>query len=82
MNERGKRKELIGTVTGDKMQNTIVVKVESFAKHTAYKRTIRRVKKFKVHDDEKKAKIGDRVRIIETRPISKDKRWRLVEVLK
>ena len=82
MNERGNRKELLGVVTSDKMQNTIVVKVESFSKHAAYKRTIRRVKKFKVHDEEKKAKIGDRVKIVETRPISKDKRWRLVEVLK
>ena len=82
MNERGNRKELVGVVTSDKMVNTIVVKVESFAKHAAYKRIIRRVKKFKVHDDEKKAKIGDRVRIVETRPISKDKKWRLVGVLK
>jgi small subunit ribosomal protein S17 len=82
MNERGNRKELEGVVTSDKMVNTIVVKVESFAKHAAYKRVIRRVKKFKVHDGEKRAKIGDRVRIAETRPISKGKRWRLVEVMK
>ena len=82
MNERGNRKELIGIVTSDKMVNTIVVKVEHFAKHAAYKKILRRVKKFKVHDEEKKAKIGDRVKIVETRPISKDKRWRLVEVLK
>ena len=82
MNERGNRKELIGVVTSDKMTNTIVVKVESFAKNSDYKKIIRRVKKFKVHDEEKKAKTGDRVKIIETRPISKDKKWRLVEVLK
>jgi len=82
MNERGDRKELIGIVTSDKMINTIVVKVESFSKEAEYKRIIRRVKKFKVHDDQKKAKVGDRVKIVETRPISKDKRWRLVEVLK
>lgn len=82
MNERGSRKELIGVVTSDKMANTIIVRVERFAKHPAYSRVLRRAKKFKVHDDEKKAKTGDRVRIIETRPISKDKRWRLVEVLK
>ena len=82
MNERGNRKELLGIVTSDKMQNTIVVKVERFSKHAAYKRIIRRVKKFKVHDEEKKAKVGDRVKIVETRPISKDKSWRLVEVLK
>lgn len=82
MSERGHRKERIGTVVSDKMDKTIVVKVERFAKHPVYKRIIRRSKKFKVHDEEKKAKIGDRVRIIETRPISKEKRWRLAEVLK
>ncbi len=79
---RGHRKERIGIVVSDKMDKTIVVKVERFAKHPVYKRIIRRSKKFKVHDEEKKAKVGNRVRIIETRPISKEKRWRLVEVLK
>lgn len=82
MSERGSRKELTGVVTSDKMANTIVVKVESFAKNSDYKKIICRAKKFKVHDDQKKAKTGDRVKIIETRPISKDKKWRLVEVLK
>lgn len=80
--QRRHRKDRIGIVVSDKMDKTIVVKVERFAKHAAYKRVIRRSKKFKVHDEEKKAKIGDRVRIIETRPISKEKRWRLAEVLK
>lgn len=80
--DRGHRKERIGTVVSDKMEKTIVVKVDSLAKHPGYNRILRRSKKFKVHDEEKKAKIGDRVRIVETRPISKDKRWRLVEVLK
>ncbi|MDP2943297.1 MAG: 30S ribosomal protein S17 [Candidatus Omnitrophota bacterium] len=80
--DRGHRKERIGIVVSDKMQKTIVVKVDSLAKHPEYKRIIHRSKKFKVHDEEKKAKIGDRVKIVETRPISKDKRWRLVEVLK
>lgn len=82
MSKRGHRKERIGTVVSDKMEKTIVVRVESFDKHEAYKRIVRRSRKFKVHDEEKKAKIGDRVKIIETRPISKEKRWRLVEVLK
>ncbi|MFH0771249.1 MAG: 30S ribosomal protein S17 [Candidatus Omnitrophota bacterium] len=82
MIERGHRKERTGIVISDKMEKTIVVKVGSFTKHSVYKRIISRSKKFKVHDEEKKAKIGDRVKIVETRPISKDKRWRLVEVLR
>ena len=82
MNERGHRKELIGVVTSDKMVNAIVVRVESFSKNSEYKKITRSAKKFKVHDEEKKAKIGDRVKIVESRPISKDKRWRLAEVLK
>ncbi len=82
MIERGHRKERTGIVVSDKMEKTIVVKVASQARHPEYKRIIHYAKKFKVHDEEKKAKIGDRVRIAETRPISKDKRWRLVEVLK
>lgn len=80
--ERGHRKERIGTVVSDKMEKTIVVKVDSLARHSGYNRILHRSKKFKVHDEEKKAKTGDRVKIVETRPISKDKRWRLVEVLK
>lgn len=82
MNERGSRKEKIGVVVSDKMAKTVIVKVERFSTHAAYGRTMRHASKFKVHDEEKKAKVGDRVRIVETRPISKDKRWRLVEVLK
>ncbi|MFA5094799.1 MAG: 30S ribosomal protein S17 [Candidatus Omnitrophota bacterium] len=82
MSERGNRKERLGIVISDKMAKTIVVKVENFSTHSVYSRTMRRAVKFKVHDEEKKAKMGDRVRIEETRPISKDKRWRLVEVLK
>ncbi len=82
MNKRGKRKELIGIVVSDKMQKTIVVKVERLVKHPLYKKTIKKFKKYKVHDEENKAKVGDKVRIVETRPLSKEKRWRLVEVLK
>lgn len=82
MSERGHRKERIGIVVSDKMDKTIVVKVENLTRHPAYRRILRRSKKFKVHDEEKKAKIGDRVKIAETRPISKEKRWRLIEVLR
>lgn len=79
---RGNRKERIGTVVSDRMQKTIIVKVDSLSKHPKYKRIFHRAVKFKVHDEEGKAKIGNSVRIVETRPISKDKRWRLVEVLR
>lgn len=82
MSGRGHRKERIGFVVSDKMDKTIIVKVDSLTRHPVYKRIMRRSKKFKVHDEEKKAKAGDKVRIIETRPLSKEKRWRLVEVLK
>ena len=82
MSKRGHRKERIGIVVSDKMDKTIIVKVERLARHPEYKRIVRRLKRFKVHDEEKKAKIGNWVRIAETRPISKDKRWRLIEVLK
>ena len=76
-----KRKERTGVVLSNKMTKTIVVRVERLAKHNKYNKTMRRYKKFKVHDEENKAKPGDRVRISETRPISKEKRWRLVEIL-
>ncbi|MCD6079968.1 MAG: 30S ribosomal protein S17 [Candidatus Omnitrophica bacterium] len=79
---RGKRKELIGVVVSDKMDKTIVVKVERLVTHPLYKKTIKKSKKYKVHDEESKAKIGDKVKIMETRPLSKEKRWRLVEVLR
>ncbi len=75
------RKERVGIVVSNKMAKTIVVRVERLAKHDKYNKTIRRYKKFKVHDEENKANPGDRVRISETRPISKEKRWRLVEIL-
>lgn len=80
--QRKKRKELIGVVVSDKMDKTIVVKVERLVRHPLYKKTIKKSKKYKVHDEENKAKVGDKVKIMETRPLSKHKRWRLVEVLK
>ncbi|WAH44475.1 30S ribosomal protein S17 [Alicyclobacillus fastidiosus] len=81
MVERNERKERIGKVVGDKMNKTIVVAVEDNVKHRLYGKTIRRTTKFKAHDENNEAKIGDVVRIMETRPLSKDKRWRLVEII-
>lgn len=77
----GKRKIKTGIVASDKMNKTIVVKVERLTKHPGYKKTIRRFKKFKAHDENNSAKTGDRVSIIETRPLSKEKCWRLFEIL-
>ncbi len=81
MAERGTRKRQVGIVTSDKMQKTIIVAIESVTRHPLYKKTIRRTKTLKAHDEENTAKRGDRVRIVETRPLSKEKRWRLVEIL-
>jgi small subunit ribosomal protein S17 len=81
MEERGTRKRQVGIVTSDKMQKTIIVAIESVTRHPLYKKTIRRTKTLKAHDEENTAKRGDRVRIVETRPLSKEKRWRLVEIL-
>jgi small subunit ribosomal protein S17 len=78
---RGARKSRIGLVVSDKMQKTVVVAVERRVPHPVYGKMITRTKKFKAHDEENSAKIGDRVRITETRPLSKDKRWRVVEIL-
>lgn len=79
---RGRRKERLAEVVSDKMQKTIVVKVVMIVRHPVYGKVIKRYNKFKVHDEKNVAKIGDKVKITETRPLSKDKRWRLVEVLK
>ena len=79
--ERNQRKVRIGKVVSDKMDKTIVVAVETYENHPLYKKRIKKTKKFKAHDENNIAKVGDRVKIMETRPLSKDKRWRLVEVL-
>ncbi len=79
--QRGRRQQKVGRVTSDKMQKTIVVAVETLKRHPIYKRTYRQTVKFKAHDEQNDARIGDIVRIEETRPLSKDKRWRLVEIL-
>ncbi|QSO47997.1 30S ribosomal protein S17 [Alicyclobacillus mengziensis] len=81
MVERNYRKVRVGKVVSDKMDKTIVVAVEEYVKHRIYGKTIRRTVKFKAHDEQNEAKIGDTVRIMETRPLSKDKRWRLVEII-
>jgi small subunit ribosomal protein S17 len=78
----GKRKEFRGTVISDKMQKTCIVRITRMAKHPKYGRITKKYNKFKVHDEEKAAKIGDVVRIQETRPISKDKHFRLIEIIK
>ena len=79
--ERGLRKKKIGRVVSDKMEKTIVVAVETKVRHPLYGKTVNRTTKFKVHDENNEAKINDRVSIMETRPLSKDKRWRLVEIV-
>jgi len=80
-NARGYRKVRRGYVTSDKMDKTIVVEVEDRVKHGLYGKVIRRTSKLKAHDDDNVAGVGDRVQIMETRPLSATKRWRLVEVL-
>lgn len=75
------RKERTGVVVSDKMQKTIVVQIHQKVRHPFYGKVVSKAKKFKVHDEKNQAKAGDRVRIVETRPLSKDKRWRLVEIL-
>lgn len=78
----GKRRQYTGIVVSDKMQKTRVVQVASLSKHPKYGRIEKKVNKFKVHDEKNDAKIGDTVRIEETRPISKDKRYRLLNIVK
>jgi len=78
---RERRKILVGRVTSDKMDKTIVVQVERLKQHTRYGKTLRFHNKYKVHDEKNSAKEGDMVKIIESRPISKEKRWALIEVV-
>jgi small subunit ribosomal protein S17 len=77
----GLRKTRVGVVTSDKMDKTIVVEVERRVPHPRFKKIVRRTTKFHAHDEKGEAKVGDKVRIMETRPLSKTKRWRLLEVL-
>ena len=79
--ERGLRKKKIGRVVSDKMDKTIVVAVETKVRHPLYGKTMNRTTKFKAHDENNECRIGDTVKIVETRPLSKDKCWRVVEIL-
>ena len=81
MEERNLRKERVGMVVSDKMDKTIVVAISERVKHPLYKKIVSRTKKFKAHDEHNECGIGDKVLIAETRPLSKDKRWRLVEII-
>nr|WP_316623681.1 30S ribosomal protein S17 [uncultured Ruminococcus sp.] len=81
MSDRNMRKTLVGRVASDKMDKTIVVAIEDSVKHKLYNKVIKRTIRVKAHDEQNEARVGDRVKIMETRPLSKDKRWRLVEIV-
>lgn len=78
---RGLRKVRVGRVVSDKMDKTVVVVVENLVRHPLYQRTVRRTKKVKAHDAENACQVGDKVKIMEVRPLSKEKRWRVVEIV-
>jgi len=78
---RGARKSRTGLVVSDKMEKTVVVAIERRVPHPVYGKMVTRTKRLKAHDEENSAKVGDTVRIVETRPLSKDKRWRVVEIV-
>ncbi len=80
--EKRNRKSMTGTVVSDKMDKTIVVSVDFTYRHPLYKKILRRLKKYKAHDENNEARIGDKVLISETRPLSKTKRWKLVKIVK
>lgn len=79
--ERGMRKTRTGVVVSAKMEKTVVVAVEDSARHPVYNKIIKRTKKYKAHDEENTCKTGDKVKIMETRPLSKEKHWRVVQVI-
>lgn len=81
MEERNLRKVMIGTVVSDKMDKTVVVAVETNVKHKIYSKIQKKTYKLKAHDENNECQVGDKVKVMETRPLSKDKRWRLVEVV-
>ena len=81
MEQRGYRKTRVGVVVSDKMDKTVVVAIKTKVRHPLYGKMVNRTRKFKVHDEENQCGVGDTVKIMETRPISKDKRWRLVEIV-
>lgn len=79
--KRNERKTRLGKVVSDKMDKTIVVAIEEVVQHKLYKKSVKRTVKFKAHDENNEAQVGDRVQIMETRPLSKEKRWRLVQIV-
>lgn len=79
--ERNARKERVGIVVSDKMDKTVVVSVDRFKTHPLYKKQMKRSTRFKAHDESNECGVGDKVRIMETKPLSKDKRWRVVEIM-
>ena len=79
--ERNRRKTRVGIVTSDKMDKTVVVAVEDFVRHSLYGKAVKRTKKVKAHDEANACHVGDKVMLMETRPLSKDKRWRVVEII-
>jgi small subunit ribosomal protein S17 len=81
MKRRGKRKREIGIVVSDKMDKTVTVKVERLTQHTVYKKYIKRYTSYKAHDEENSCTVGDKVLIVETRPLSKTKRWNVKEII-
>lgn len=82
LEERGKRKVRVGVIVSDKMVKTRVVQVETLALHRRYKKYIKRKKKYYAHDEKNETKVGDVVKIMETRPLSKMKRWRIIEIVR
>ena len=81
MSDRNMRKTNVGRVVSDKMDKTVVVAIEDSVRHPLYKKIIKRTVKLKAHDENNKCRVGDRVRLMETRPLSKDKRWRVAEII-
>ena len=79
--QRNRRKAFVGTVVSNRMQKTVVVSVARSFRHPEYNKLVRRRTKVKAHDEEQKCRVGDRVKIMETRPLSRDKRWRIVEIV-
>lgn len=81
MSDRNMRKTNVGRVVSDKMDKTVVVAIEDSVRHPLYKKIIKRTVKLKAHDENNECRVGDRVRLMETRPLSKDKRWRVTEII-
>ncbi len=82
MEERASRKTRTGVVVSNKMDKTVVIEVENYSKHRLYGKIIKKTKKYKVHDENNECRVGDRIKAMETRPLSKEKRWRLFEIVK